>query len=84
MYKKQLRQNGIYQLPDGHEVIARFAHSECVRLYLPDSWNSLGPSAYEVRKDGRMVQNNTPTNLHIRHLRDTGEVARHWRTGIIL
>ena len=84
MYERQLKQDGIYELPNGREVIARFVQRRSLNLYLPDSWNSLGRAIYQVREDGQILQDGIPINLNIQQLRNTGRVAKRWRTGTVL
>lgn len=80
----RLRNLGIYQLPDGRELIADVLYRDGAILFSPRGWEGHGLAEFRVGRDGRLIRGNQPTNWKVEHLRDTGREASYPTTRRIL
>lgn len=67
-----LKDQGIYRLPNGRELVARLIAEQQTILY---NLSAADPSAYELNPEGRLLFNGRLTAWAINDLRDTGRVA---------
>ena len=72
---KELRERGIYRLPDGDELVASFARGGRVALYNPQVWKRYGVPDYEVSAGGRLTRMGESTRYTAEDLEDTGRTA---------
>jgi hypothetical protein len=73
---KELRDRGLYRLPDGAELVASFAsRGEGYVLYHPKVWKSYGVPDYRVDAQGCLSRMGESTNWRDEDLIDTGETA---------
>lgn len=69
---KELRERGVYRLPDGEEFVAGIAHGGGYALYNPQIWKRYGVPDYEVGVQGRLTRMGESTRWHVEDLLDTG------------
>jgi hypothetical protein len=73
---KELRELGIYRLPDKREFVACISSDEDgFLLFTPEAWESGGYSQYRVRSDGKLLSRGVPTRWSVDHLADTGRTS---------
>ena len=70
-----LRERGIYTLPDGEELIASVNRSGGFVLYNPQIWKRYGVPDYEVNPQGLLTRMGESTRWQITDLLDTGRTA---------
>ena len=76
MQVKEMRECGVYALPDGRELIARSGgNGGFVRLYDPLGWKYLEPPMYEINERGVLTSSGRPTPWKVQDLSDVGETA---------
>ena len=81
----QLRQGGLYRLPDGTEVVVGVGRQSHYFLYHPRLWNIQAwivslPVYFEIRDDGFLITGKgNPTDWSIHDLIDTGITAEKMR-----
>ena len=75
MESTDLRERGIYLLPDGEELVASFARGGGFALYEPRVWKRYGVPDYEVNPRGRITRMGQSTHWHVEDLVDTGRTA---------
>jgi hypothetical protein len=80
----RLRNLGIYQLPDGRELIADVLYRDGATLYSRRGWEALGLAEFRVGPDGRLISGERPSPWKVEHLRDTGREANYPTTRRIL
>ncbi len=80
----QLRNLGIYALPDGREMIAEVEPGRGYSLYPPHIWNHFRFTEYRVNADGRLLVKGKPTGWSVEQLRDTGRAANYPRSSRLL
>ena len=80
----RLRNLGIYQLPDGRELVADLLFRDGATLYSKRGWEAHGLAEFRVGRDGRLLAGGRPTPWKVEHLRDTGREARYPTTRRIL
>jgi hypothetical protein len=72
----EIRECGVYVMPDGREVVAqkggRFGF---FKLYDPLAWKYLGPPMYEADGEGRITSLGRPTPWRIDDLKEAGHEA---------
>ena len=73
---QQLRDLGIYTLPEGGEFVAHAVFRCGYVLYTPVAWEFFGMHAYESDGTGNIQLNGRPTGWHIKDLTDAGRTAR--------
>ena len=74
MKLNEIRECGVYLLPDGREVIAS-GTGGFFKLYDPLAWKYLGPPLYEVRDEGRLTCFGRPTPWRVADLVDKRQKA---------
>ena len=72
---KELRERGIYRLPDGEELVASVARGSGYALYDPGVWKHYGLPDYLIDARGRMTRLGQSTVLTAEDLIDTGRTA---------
>ena len=77
MQVKEIRDGGIYALPDGREVIAHCSGGikGFFRLYDPLAWKYEGPPMYETDERGIITSLGRPTPWSVEDLKDVGQTA---------
>ncbi|HKZ78633.1 MAG TPA: hypothetical protein VJ124_10045 [Pyrinomonadaceae bacterium] len=73
---QELRERGIYHLPDGNEFVIHAVSRAQYALYTPGNWEFSGATAYETDPTGQIRSKDLLTNWYIRDLTDTGRTAR--------
>ena len=67
----EMRECGVYALPDGRELIAqsggRFSY---FKLYDLLTWKYEGPAMYEADAEGKITSLGIPTPWHVEDLRE--------------
>lgn len=79
MQVKEIRECGVYALPDGREVIAQRGGGGkrgFFRLYDLLAWKYQGPPMYETTEQGVITSLGRPTPWRVEDLRDIGQTAR--------
>ena len=71
----ELRERGIYRLPDGEELVASMTRGSHVALYNPRIWQRYGVPDYQIDAQGRLTRMGESTRLRIEDLTDTGQTA---------
>jgi hypothetical protein len=74
MKLNEMRECGVYLLPDGRELIAS-GSGGFFKLYDPLAWKYLGPPLYEVRAEGSLTCFGRPTPWRIADLVDKRQKA---------
>lgn len=74
MKTNEIRECGIYLLPDGREVIASDSGG-FFKLYDPLAWKYLGPPLYEIREQGSLTCFGRPTPWRVADLIDKKQTA---------
>lgn len=83
--KIDLRNLGIYSLPNGKRLIAEKVDTSGYNFYFPESWNSSGQAEYGLSsEDGRLLNRGQPTCWNVGHLIDTGQTAPYWKLSRLL
>jgi hypothetical protein len=72
---KELRERGIYLLPDGDEVVASIGRGGGFALFNPTIWKRYGVPDYEVDAQGRLTRMGESTRWRLEDLNDTGRTA---------
>jgi hypothetical protein len=72
---KELRERGVYTLPDGDEFVASVARGGGFALFNPQIWKRYGVPDYEVDPLGRVTQMGQSTRWRVDDLVDTGRTA---------
>ena len=72
---KELRERGVYTLPDGEEFVASVARGGGFALFNPQIWKRYGVPDYEVDPVGRVTQLGQSTRWRVDDLVDTGRTA---------
>lgn len=80
----RLRNLGIYQLPDGRELVADLLFRDGATLYSKRGWEAHGLAEFRVGSDGSLLRGGRPTPWKVEHLRDTGREANYPTTRRIL
>lgn len=69
----EMRERGVYVLPDGREVIAvKGGRFDFFKLYDPLAWKYLGPPIYEADGAGRITSLGRPTPWRVEDLKEAG------------
>ena len=74
---QELREQGIYLLPDGREFIAHAVFRGSYVLYTPGAWEYFGLHTYEADRDGRLLMRGQHTYWRVENLTDTKRTAQH-------
>lgn len=72
MSRTNLREYGVYALPDKREFIVRLSGRNEYSLYNPQTRNGFGMAEYRVSSEGRVLSKGTPTRWRAADLIDTG------------
>jgi hypothetical protein len=75
MQKVNLRDQGIYLLPDGREFVAHAVFRGSYVLYTPGAWEFFGLHLYESDSVGRLLLRGRPTYWRVEDLTDTTRTA---------
>jgi hypothetical protein len=73
---QQLRERGIYTLPEGGEFVAHAVFGGGYVLYTPVAWEFFGMHVYESDGTGDILLNGQSTRWQIKDLTDTTRTAR--------
>jgi hypothetical protein len=76
MKLNEMRERGVYLLPDGRELIAS-GSGGFFKLYDPLAWKYLGPPLYEIRDETRLTCFGRPTPWRITDLVDKQQTAEN-------
>ena len=76
MQSINLRECGIYTLPDGREFVAHAVFRGGYVLYTTGAWEFFGLHAYESDDTGLLRLNGRPTYWRVGDLTDTTRTAR--------
>lgn len=76
--KRELRERGIYRLPDAREfVVRRSSDRAAYLLYSVQGWTAYATADYRAdASSGRLLSRGTATRWRITDLVDTGRTAR--------
>ena len=77
----ELRENGIYELPDGRELIARTGKGGGCLLHDPKRGVAAAP-LYRVNSCGQLLSWGRTTFWTIKDLRDTGRISLPQMQGV--
>jgi hypothetical protein len=76
MQMKEMRECGVYALPDGRQVIAlNGGRYGFFKLYDPLAWKYEGPPMYEADARGTITSSGRPTPWRIEDLKEVGQAA---------
>jgi hypothetical protein len=73
----QLRELGVYKLPDGREYVVSTLYSDGCSIYPVRSWESYGNAEYWADRDGRLLRRGVPTRWSVRDMEDTGKTSTY-------
>jgi hypothetical protein len=73
-----LRERGIYRLPNGRELVVLWKYENVRRLYRLGGWERFELTEYEINDDGRLVCQGRLTAWDVESLSDTGRTAREF------
>jgi len=73
---QQLRERGIYTLPEGGEFVAHAVFGGGYVFYTPVAWEFFGVHAYESDGTGNIHLQGRSTGWHIKDLTDARRTAR--------
>lgn len=76
MKLNEMRERGVYSLPDGRELIAS-GSGGFFKLYDPLAWKYMGPPLYEIRDEASLTCFGRPTPWRISDLSDKQQTAEH-------
>jgi hypothetical protein len=72
----ELRELGIYRLPDGREfIVCSSSAGDGYLLFTQQAWESGGYSQYQTRAEGKILSRGVPTKWDVEDLLDTGRTA---------
>jgi hypothetical protein len=75
--KIELRERGIYRLPDAREfVVRRSSDGAGYLLYGVETWRRYTAADYRAEQSGRMLSRGVVTRWRVCDLIDTGRTAR--------
>jgi hypothetical protein len=75
--KIELRERGVYRLPDEREFVARrSSDGAAYLLYSVKTWTGYAVADYRAEADGRVLSRGRLTRWRVAHLVDTGRTAR--------
>lgn len=74
----ELREQGIYCLPDNREFVVCMASDNAgYLLYNPEAWRRHALPDYRTQINGRILSRGIVTRWRVEDLRDTGRTAHH-------
>lgn len=71
----ELRECGVYALPDGREFIVSARGGGGYSLFTPQAWGGLDNAEYRLDRDGRIMSKGLPTRWRVKDLKDMGRTA---------
>ena len=71
----EFREDGIYRLPNGRELVRASRRRRGNGLFRLDGWKHFEASEYEINSDGRLLANGKLTAWDVDDLTDTGRTA---------
>jgi hypothetical protein len=75
--KRELRERGVYRLPDAREfVVRRSSDRVAYLLYSVAPWTAYTVADYRADAGGRLLSRGTVTRWRVSDLQDTGRTAR--------
>jgi hypothetical protein len=75
--KRELRERGIYRLPDARQfVVRRSSDRAAYLLYSVEQWTAYAVADYRADALGRLLSRGTVTRWRVSDLEDTGRTAR--------
>jgi hypothetical protein len=72
---QELRERGIYKLPDGREFVIHAIFRGNYVLYTPAAWESFGRYTFDSNKVGQICLDGQTTCWNIKSLVDTNQTA---------
>lgn len=73
MWSREIKECGVYALPDGRELVAeRGGKYGFFKLYDPLAWEFEGPPLYETDERGFLTSLGRPTAWSIEDLKEVG------------
>lgn len=72
---QELREQGIYTLPDGRSLVAHAVFRGSYVLYTQEAWEFFGLHLYEADGSGRLLQGGRATYWRVEDLADTARTA---------
>jgi hypothetical protein len=76
MQENELRERGIYRLPDEREfVVCKSGDGSGYLLYSSKTWSLYGVAEYRLQANGRILNRGFITRWRAEDLRDTGRTA---------
>jgi hypothetical protein len=77
----ELRERGIYRLPDRREfIICATGDGNGYVLYRPETWRRYGLAEYRMQANGRVLSRGLVVNWRAEDLKDTGRTASELQT----
>jgi hypothetical protein len=74
----ELRERGVYRLPDRREfVVCHAGDGSGYLLYSQNSWQRYGMAEYRAQLNGRILSKGLITRWRVEDLKDTGATAEH-------
>jgi hypothetical protein len=73
---QELRERGIYKLPDGREFVIHAVFRGGYVLYTPAAWEFFGPYTFDSNKTGQICSTGRTIGWNIENLVDTSRTAR--------
>ena len=73
-----LRERGIYRLPNGRELVVLRKYENGKRVYTLSGWERFELTEYEVNDDGRLICQGKLTAWDVACLSDTGRTANEF------
>lgn len=70
-----LRERGVYCLPNGRELVVLNRHENGRTTYILGGWERFETSEYEVNEAGRLIHQGKLTAWDLADLKDTGRTA---------
>jgi hypothetical protein len=70
-----LRERGIYCLPNGRELVVLEKGTDDNIVFILGGWEQFESSQYQVNNEGRILVRGRPTAWDVTHLSDTGRTA---------
>jgi hypothetical protein len=77
MQAKEMKECGVYALPDGREFVAHRGDGGqgFFRLYDPLAWKYEGPPMYETNERGVLTSVGRPTPWRVEDLKEVGQTV---------
>ena len=75
MRASELRERGVYRLPDGQEVVVSACGGQEYCMFASATYDSFGLAEYLITDEGRILKGTEPTGWGVEDLSDTGGTA---------